>query len=1041
MNRVDYRLYEKTPEVSVVDNQGHTVREIRYHRHPDNLEVTDERISRYRFNAYGHLNQSTDPRIFELMQSDASINPNFTYYTSLNGDVLRTDSADAGTTITLNDIAGRPVLGINALGMVRTYVYEGDTGSGRLLSISEQMQDQVAKIKERFIWAGNSQSEKNYNLAGQCIRHYDPAGLKQINSILLTDTPQSISQQLLKADTDADWQGENESFWKDRLDSEIFTTQSDTNATGALLTQTDAKGNTQRFAYNVAGILSNSWLTLSGQAEQVIVNAMNYSAAGQKLHEEYGNGVIASFVYDPESQRLEHSKLERPSGHAMGAKVLQDLHYEYDPVGNVVSVHNYTENTRFWRNQKVDAANVYTYDSLYQLISATGREQANIAQQTHKLPTPLIPLPTDNSTYTNYTRIFSYDQGGNLTQFRHSAPATPNSYTVNMTVSNHSNRAVLSTLLDNPANMDRLFDKGGHQLQRPEQTLSWTERGELDRVRIANGGDQPITERYVYNAQGQRVIKISEQQIINKLQVQRALYFPGLELRSTQSGEALKEKLHVIALTETGQAQVRVLHWEIGQPGDIPNDQIRYNYSTLTGNSSLELDNVGRVITLEEFYPYGGTALWAARNQIEADYKIIRYSGKERDLTGLYYYGSRYYLAKEGRWLSPDLGTGDGLNAYWMAENNPIFYTDPDGQASKNRFRDIFWTSTFFARKSGEGVGTSFARAKKITTAIMGGLFLAGFIAGIVASAGVGLVGVLIAGAVSFLVGASLGWNLDSITTKLAGLIAGLIQGKSARVNIAAGAAFAAATARLHGASNQSLVMATLFGGASGGAGYLVGNSNRGMGGAHAAGTALGTVDILGGGTTSFPMRFSAGAFAAIGGLLTGTENSAEVGRNAALGSFTGGRIGREIDNFTYRLFQRLLIMPLIQWGIESAISYIAGSNIISGFLGTRLSNWVSNRISGFSIAGPSETTGSIVGGAIGGLGTAGSIVGGALESVLAYIPDPLKKLTRQAGGVVSQAGGIALGYAKKALGSTVARRTAWEGVKLIGNTLWETVV
>ncbi|WP_255294531.1 RHS repeat-associated core domain-containing protein [Bacillus cereus] len=63
----------------------------------------------------------------------------------------------------------------------------------------------------------------------------------------------------------------------------------------------------------------------------------------------------------------------------------------------------------------------------------------------------------------------------------------------------------------------------------------------------------------------------------------------------------------------------------------------------------MELDIVGKVISKEEFYSYGGTALWAARNEIEVNYKTIRYSGKELDATGLYYYGFRYYMPWLGR--------------------------------------------------------------------------------------------------------------------------------------------------------------------------------------------------------------------------------------------------------------------------------------------------------------------------------------------------------------------------------------------------------
>ncbi len=124
---------------------------------------------------------------------------------------------------------------------------------------------------------------------------------------------------------------------------------------------------------------------------------------------------------------------------------------------------------------------------------------------------------------------------------------------------------------------------------------------------------------------------------------------------------------------EAGRAQVRVLHWQAGKPDDLPNDQLRYSYDNLLGSSALEVDGAGNLISQEEYYPFGGTAVWVARNEIEASYKTVRYSGKERDATGLYYYGYRYYQPWAGRWLSADpAGTVDGLNLFRMVRNNPV---------------------------------------------------------------------------------------------------------------------------------------------------------------------------------------------------------------------------------------------------------------------------------------------------------------------------------------------------------------------------------
>ncbi|EEU9074044.1 RHS repeat protein [Salmonella enterica] len=689
-------LFSNTPTVTVLDNRGLTVRDNAYYRHPDSPDVTSERITRHQYDARGFLTQSADPRL-----NEAGL-VNFSFLTDLAGNVLRTHGVDNGITVALNDAAGRPFMTVSNIGtaddgtedasqaMTRTWQYEGVSLPGRPVGITEQVSGEAARITERFVWAGNSPEEKALNLAGQCVSHYDTAGLMQTDSVALTGVPLSVTRRLLK-DADnpyivADWQGTDASVRNTLPGDGGFTTLTTTDATGAVLTTTDAQGNRQRVAYDVAGLLSGRWLTLKDGTEQVIVKSLTYSAAGQKLRGEHGNGVVTTYEYEPQTQRLVGIKTERPAGHAAGAKVLQDLRYEYDPVGNVLKISNDAEETRFWRNQKVVPENRYTCDSLYRLVSATGREMANAGRQGCNLPSATIPLPADSSAYTNYTRTYTYDSAGNLTQISHSAPATGNNYTTDITVSDRSNRGVLSTLTENPSGVDALFTAGGQQKQlQPGQNLVWTPRNELLKVTpVVRDGSTDDRESYRYDGGSQRCLKVSVQNTGSSTQTQRTLYLPGLELRTTVSGGKETESLEVITVGEAGCAQVRVLHWTAGRPAELTGDQTRYSYDNLTGSSGLELDGDGNIISMEEYYPYGGTAVLTARSQTGADYKTVRYSGKERDATGLYYYGYRYYQPWAGRWLGADpAGTADGLNLFRMVRNNPVSMKDNDGRVTE----------------------------------------------------------------------------------------------------------------------------------------------------------------------------------------------------------------------------------------------------------------------------------------------------------------------------------------------------------------------
>ncbi|WP_243249230.1 RHS repeat-associated core domain-containing protein, partial [Pseudomonas maioricensis] len=69
-------------------------------------------------------------------------------------------------------------------------------------------------------------------------------------------------------------------------------------------------------------------------------------------------------------------------------------------------------------------------------------------------------------------------------------------------------------------------------------------------------------------------------------------------------------------------------------------------------------------------------------------YKTVRYSGKELDASGLYYYGVRYYAPWLQRWINPDpAGAVDGANLYRFVHNQPTVLKDGIG-ASPSHFSD-----------------------------------------------------------------------------------------------------------------------------------------------------------------------------------------------------------------------------------------------------------------------------------------------------------------------------------------------------------------
>jgi RHS repeat-associated protein len=137
-----------------------------------------------------------------------------------------------------------------------------------------------------------------------------------------------------------------------------------------------------------------------------------------------------------------------------------------------------------------------------------------------------------------------------------------------------------------------------------------------------------------------------------------------------------RETLHV---TDDTQRVALIETRTKGDDGTVAR-LIRYQFGNHLSSASLELDDVGRVISYEEYYPYGSTSYQAVRSQIEAP-KRYRYTAMERDQeSGLNYHYARYYAPHLGRWLSCEpSGLRDGVNLYRYTGSNPIRYVDRAG--------------------------------------------------------------------------------------------------------------------------------------------------------------------------------------------------------------------------------------------------------------------------------------------------------------------------------------------------------------------------
>ena len=315
---------------------------------------------------------------------------------------------------------------------------------------------------------------------------------------------------------------------------------------------------------------------------------------------------------------------------------------------------------RWFANQRIEPVSRYRYDSLCQLTHATGWE-AGVAGGG---PTAVA----------NYSQSYRYDAAGNLLELTHVGPQNPGHQ---LQAARYSNRCLPwhDGKPPSESQIAEAFDARGNLLLLDQgRRLQWNLRNQLNSVVLVlrvSGADD--CENYLYDGAGQRVLKTRSSRTAARSLLAQVRYLPALELRTdTGTGESLQ-----VLTVQTGLNTVRVLHWQSPPPTGL-NNLYRYNFKDHLGSISVELDADARLISRGHFFPFGATA-WA--KEPDVSYKTARYSGKERDATGLYYFGFRYYVPWLQRWLNTDPGGAiDGHNRYRAMRNNPVTYRDSDGR-------------------------------------------------------------------------------------------------------------------------------------------------------------------------------------------------------------------------------------------------------------------------------------------------------------------------------------------------------------------------
>lgn len=681
-----------TPGMLHFDTLGRPVLSIEH-----NINIISEESEFYHtkinLDTEGNLRTVTDARNNTVMQ----------YKYDMLGNLVYQNSMDAGQRWLLINILGNPLRTWDERNNEFQYFYDnaqrpthskviGGDGAVPLDHIFDRIHYGESLLSGLRTEADrvNETDLQTRNILGQVIRHYDTGGLIDTPEYDFKGQPLATTRRLFKKYKEvANW---TDVSLNDDLEDEAFTFKTETDALGRITKQTAPDGSIITPSYNEAGLLNGETVQHSGAAQETVyIKDIDYNEKGQREKIIYGNNVSTRFHYDKETFRLKRLQTLHPSGGAGGW--LQDLHYTYDPVGNITIIEDLSQSVEFFSNSRIEPKHDYTYDALYRLIKATGRENdatLNFGSCDNWNDKPFMHElnPGDAMAIRRYTQYYSYDAAGNIGEMKHEAAGGNWRRTYNY--ENHNNRLKSTRIGTNAEYTYKHHALHGYMEELPHlEKIGWNFKEEvvLTTRQRCTDDNIPETTYYQYDGSGQRIRKITERQTTagnTPVVKDQRIYIAGYELYKNQNGLertslSLMDEGHRFVMIDTETKSRRILGIPAGRTAPVKT--VRYQLHNHLGSAALELDENAAIISYEEYHPYGTTAYQAKNKVIAATAKRYRYTGMERDEeTGLEYHSARYYLPWLGRWLSSDpIGIGDGANVYGYAHNKPINGIDKKG--------------------------------------------------------------------------------------------------------------------------------------------------------------------------------------------------------------------------------------------------------------------------------------------------------------------------------------------------------------------------
>ncbi|KAH8588417.1 SpvB domain-containing protein, partial [Bisporella sp. PMI_857] len=611
--------HANTPSVSHFDSLDRTILSIADNGPSGKYE------SRTRHDIQGNVLEIIDANGRVAMQSD---------YDMMQIDIHHA-SMEAGERWTLDNAMGKPLLVWNSRKFRTRTQYDA---LHRNIATYVQLGSDAEQNTEKFVFGESLPNPEPQNLRGKTYQVFDQAGLA-------TNDEYDFKGNLLKSQRQFAQEYKNTLDWSTQvpLDEKIYSNRSSYDALSRVVDLTAPENSVTRLLYSEANLPDQVHVNLRGEqsAGELIftpyIANINYDEKGQRTLVEYGNGIQTTFAYDSNTFVITDMKTIR------NGDTLQNFHYTYDPVENITSVDDKSQQTVYFRNTVVEPSTEYTYDALYRLIAATGREHLGLDSKGqpnapsapdawNNAQTRLVSLG-DGKALGNFAETYAYDAVDNILSMKHSSsdaskPGWTRTYSYNepsQLEPTKKNNRLSSTAVGSIAEQYTYSGSAGMHgmMNLPHlSSMEWDYRDQLHSTtrQVVNAGT-PETTYYVYDPSGQRSRKVTERYAADgqtPTRLKERIYLGVFEIYREYSGDGStisleRESLNVMDQTHRAAlVETRTIGTD-----NSPEKLIRYQFCNFLGSSLLELDDQAQIISYEEYYPFGSTSYQSVRNQVE----------------------------------------------------------------------------------------------------------------------------------------------------------------------------------------------------------------------------------------------------------------------------------------------------------------------------------------------------------------------------------------------------------------------------------------